>query len=124
MNLLELGAEPYVLLTTFRRDGTPVATPLWAARDGEAVYVWTPLRSAKVKRLRHTSRVLVAPCTMRGEPTGEAVEGVAELLDKEGSARVRKMIKKKYRLQGWLIVGASELFKGKDSTVGIRITGS
>ncbi|GAA1747810.1 PPOX class F420-dependent oxidoreductase [Luedemannella helvata] len=113
-----------MLLTTFRRDGTPVATPLWAARDGEAVYVWTPLRSAKVKRLRHTSRVLVAPCTMRGEPTGEAVEGVAELLDKEGSARVRKMIKKKYRLQGWLIVGASELFKGKDSTVGIRITGS
>lgn len=123
MTLLELGGERYVRLTTFRRDGTPVPTPLWAARDDDAIYVWTPLKSGKVKRLRHTSRVLVAPCTARGEPTGEEVEGVAELLDKEGSARVRKLLRKKYGLQARLIVGASELFKGKDSTVGIRITG-
>ncbi|GAA1787842.1 PPOX class F420-dependent oxidoreductase [Luedemannella flava] len=123
MTLLEMGAESYVSLTTFRRDGTPVATPLWVARDEEAIYVWTPVRTAKVKRLRHTSKVLVAPCTMRGEPTGEAVEGVAELLDTDASARVRRLIKRKYRLQGWLIVGSSELFKGRDSTIGIRITG-
>jgi len=56
-----LPSSTYVSLTTFRRTGVPVSTPVWAAPDGETLVVWTRTDSGKVKRLRHTSRVTVAP---------------------------------------------------------------
>jgi uncharacterized protein len=72
-----LPSSTYVSLTTFRRTGVPVSTPVWAAPDGDALVVWTRTDSGKVKRLRHTSRVTVAPCTFRGRVEGPAVDGVA-----------------------------------------------
>jgi hypothetical protein len=50
----DVAGERFVSLTTFRRDGTPVATPVWIARDGDALVVTTPADSGKVKRLRST----------------------------------------------------------------------
>ena len=47
-----MGDGKYVLLTTYRRDGTPVATPTWVVRDGDALAVWTATDSGKVKRVR------------------------------------------------------------------------
>jgi uncharacterized protein len=70
----------YVSFTTFRRTGVPVSTPVWAAPDGEALVVWTRADSGKVKRLRHTLRVTVAPCDFRGRVDGPAVDGVAEFV--------------------------------------------
>jgi PPOX class probable F420-dependent enzyme len=75
-----LPSGTYVSLTTFRRTGTPVATPVWAAPEGDALVVWTRTDSGKVKRLRHTARVTVAPCDFRGRTQGDAVEGVAEFV--------------------------------------------
>jgi len=72
-----LPSSTYVSLTTFRRTGVPVSTPVWAAPDGETLVVWTRTDSGKVKRLRHTSRVTVAPCTFRGRVEEPAVDGVA-----------------------------------------------
>ena len=71
----------YVSLTTFRRTGAPVATPVWAAPDCGSLVVWTRADSGKVKRLRHNSRVTVAPCDVRGRVQGPAVDGVAEFVD-------------------------------------------
>ena len=65
-----LGAEKYVLLTTFRKDGRAVPTPLWAVPDGTGLAVWTPTGSGKVKRIRNSGLVTVAPCDLRGNPTG------------------------------------------------------
>jgi uncharacterized protein len=75
-----LPSSPYVSLTTFRRTGVPVSTPVWAAPDGDSLVVWTRTDSGKVKRLRHTSRVTVAPCTFRGRVEGPAVDGVGEFV--------------------------------------------
>jgi len=56
-----------MLLTTFRRDGTPVATPVWVVKlDGDTVGFWTSSGSGKAKRLAHTTRVTVQPCDVRG----------------------------------------------------------
>jgi uncharacterized protein len=118
----QLGEEQYLLVTTFRRDGTPVATPVWAAREGEALLVWTVGDSGKVKRIRRDGTVTVAPCTVRGKPTGEAVPARAELLGAEGGVHVRELIKRKYGLRGRLFVWASVRRRGADATVGIRIT--
>ena len=77
-----LPVSSYVSLTTFRRTGVPVGTPVWAAPDGDSLVVWTRSDSGKVKRLRHTTRVTVAPCDIRGRVNGPAVDGVAEFVDR------------------------------------------
>ncbi|HEY1450995.1 MAG TPA: PPOX class F420-dependent oxidoreductase [Solirubrobacteraceae bacterium] len=69
------------LLVTYRRDGTPVPTPVWAAREGDHLYVRSERASGKLKRLRNDSRLLVAPCTVRGEPLGAPLEAHARMLD-------------------------------------------
>ena len=72
--LTALAHERFVSLTTYRRDGRGVATPVWVARDGDALVVITPEGTGKLKRLRHTSRVTLRPCDRRGRvaPDGRA----------------------------------------------------
>ena len=117
-----LGAAPYVLLTTFRRDGRAVPTPLWVARDGDALVVWTPAGSGKVKRLRNRADVTVAPCTFGGEPTGPSVVGAATVLDPEVSRAGKALIRRKYGVMGWLTMTGSRIRRGSRGTVCIRIT--
>jgi PPOX class probable F420-dependent enzyme len=95
----DLAAEPYVSLTTTKRDGTPVATPVWAAPDDDGhLLVWTGSQSGKVKRLRHTAAVTVAPCDRRGRVTGESVPGTARLLPRTDLPRVDAAMVRKYGL--------------------------
>ncbi len=63
-----IGDEKYLLLTTFKRSGDPVSSPVWAAPlDNGAVGFWTSSGSGKAKRLAHTSKVTVQPCDARGK---------------------------------------------------------
>ncbi|GAA2701573.1 PPOX class F420-dependent oxidoreductase [Micromonospora olivasterospora] len=117
-----LAAEKYLLLTTFRRDGRAVPTPVWAVRDGDALAVWTAADSGKVKRIRRSGEVTVAPCDVRGRPHGEGVPGHATLYDLAGTRRVRELMKQKYRMLGRLSLLASRLRRGERGTVGVRVT--
>ena len=94
-----LPRSEYVSLTTFRRTGVAVATPVWAAADGESLVVWTRADSGKVKRLRHTSRVTVAPCDVRGRVTGPAVEGVAGFVPRADQAGALAALRRAYGLR-------------------------
>jgi uncharacterized protein len=116
-----LGAGKYVLLTTFRKDGRAVPTPLWVARDGAELVVWTVTNSGKVKRIRGRGEVTVAPCDVRGRPLGDAVAGRATIADAAGTERIRRLLRRKYCLLGWITITGSRLRRGKDGTVGIRI---
>jgi len=89
----------YVSLTTFRRTGGPVSTPVWAAPDGETLVVWTRADSGKVKRLRHTPRVTVAPCDVRGRTTGPAVDGMAEFVPGPGRTPAIAALRRTYGLK-------------------------
>ncbi|MEH0842504.1 PPOX class F420-dependent oxidoreductase [Micromonospora sp. CPCC 205711] len=117
-----LAAEKYVLLTTFRKDGRAVPTPVWAVRDGDTLAVWTAADSGKVKRIRRDGAVTVAPCDVRGRPHGGAVPGHAVLTGPEESRRVRDLIKRKYRLLGRLSLLGSRLRRGERGTIGIRVS--
>ncbi|MEZ0076436.1 PPOX class F420-dependent oxidoreductase [Planotetraspora sp. GP83] len=117
-----LGAEKYVSVVTFRRDGTPVATPVWAVRDGDALVVWTVRDSGKVKRIRNNPEVTVAPCDIRGRLRGEAVGGRAELLPAEQIDHVGRLVMGKYGLAGRLTIWTSRLRRGRQGTLGVRIT--
>ncbi|MBM7775721.1 PPOX class probable F420-dependent enzyme [Actinokineospora baliensis] len=117
-----LGEGKYLLVTTFKRDGTPVPTPVWVAPDGPDLVFWTVRDSWKVKRLRHTPRVEVGPCDLRGTPLGESRPATARLLDDPESERVRRLIQRKYGILGWLTVGGSRLRRGTKGTVGVALT--
>lgn len=93
-----------VLLTTYRRDGTPVATPVHVAVDGEVAYVRTFDPSGKLKRIRRRSDVEIAPSTFRGRVTGPAQRATARILSGEESDRAARLLAAKYPfLHGRLI---------------------
>jgi len=118
----DVAAAKYVLLTTFRKDGTPVSTPLWAALDGDRLLMWTVTDSWKVKRIRRNPRVTVAACDVRGNPKGPAVEATAEILDDAGTDRARDAIAKRYGLLGWITMKGSLLRRGRSGTIGLAVT--
>jgi PPOX class probable F420-dependent enzyme len=94
-----LGDEKYILLTTFKRDGTPVATPVWSVPlDGGSFGFWTSSGSGKAKRLAHTERVTVQPCDARGKvKDGTApTDATARLVSGEELAEIRRKVTEKY----------------------------
>jgi PPOX class probable F420-dependent enzyme len=117
----DFAAEKYVLLTTFRKDGRPVATPLWAVPDGAGLAVWTATGSGKVKRIRGAARVTVAACDARGNQRGETVEARATIGAAADTDRVRRLLGRKYGLLGRLTVLGSKLRRGAAGTVAILI---
>lgn len=130
----EVRAHKRALLVSYKRDGTPVPTPVWAAagldgpdddgldgregcespagldgRDGPGgpggfagsagpIYVRTERTAGKVKRLRRDSRLLLAPCTMRGRPLGAPFEARARVLDPADEPRAERALADRYGL--------------------------
>ncbi|UUN30166.1 PPOX class F420-dependent oxidoreductase [Streptomyces sp. FIT100] len=125
MDLQELARAKYVSLTTFRKDGTGVATPVWFAVDAGVLYVWTRSDSWKVKRLRRDDRVTLTACDVRGRiaPGAEQAEGTARLLDGDQLKRVRGLLARKYTWQFWLVDRPAALVRlGKRPHTGIAVT--
>jgi PPOX class probable F420-dependent enzyme len=93
-----------VLLTTYRKDGTPVGTPVNIAVDGPVGYVRTWGATGKIKRIRNNPQVEIAPCTGRGKPTGEPLRMTARILEGEESERAGRAIEAKHPvLQGRIV---------------------
>ncbi len=101
--------EPFVgqwavLLTTYKRDGTPVGTAVNIAVEGDRAYFRTWDTAWKLRRIRNNPEVLFAPSTARGKPTAPAIEARARVLEGEGSARAGKLLASKYpALHGLLV---------------------
>jgi PPOX class probable F420-dependent enzyme len=107
----DLGKSKYLRLTTFRRDGTPVSTAVWVVPEGQELLVITGSATGKAKRLRHTSRVLVAPSDGRGrvKPGVQDVEGRAVLVEDPAEVeRLRALILKRYGLFGRVAMWSQE----------------
>jgi PPOX class probable F420-dependent enzyme len=96
--------QTYVLLTTYRRDGTPVGTPVHIAVDGEHAFVRTWDTAWRIKRIRNNPEVEVTPSTARGKPTGPATHARARVLEGDESAYAGRALARKYPiLHGFLI---------------------
>lgn len=123
-----VGDEKFVSLTTFRRSGEAVATPVWVAPDAGALVVTTQRESGKVKRIRHTPRVELRACTVRGavEAGADPVVAVAEVRTDEAThEQAHAALARKYGLQYRLIHAVERLTPGKRSDrVILRITES
>jgi PPOX class probable F420-dependent enzyme len=116
-----LAAARYVALVSYRRDGTPVSTPLWVVGHGSGVAVWTVRSSFKIKRIERNPAVTLAPCGFRGDLLGPAVPGRATIMSDAETARLRPAMARKYGVTGWLTVYGSVLRRGRTGTVGISI---
>ena len=109
--------DPFVkrrtaLLSTYKRDGTPVATPVTIAVDGDRAYVRTWDSAWKAKRMRNNPAVLVAPSTVRGRATGPTIGAHARLLDGEEAKHAARAIARRQRLlQGVLVPVAHRLMR-------------
>jgi uncharacterized protein len=92
----QIAACRRALLVTYRRDGTPVPTPVWAAAAHDRLYVRSERSSGKVKRLRNDARLLVAPCTVRGDPLGMPLEASARVLAPHEEALAERALAARY----------------------------
>ena len=88
--------KKYVSLTTLRKTGVGVSTPVWFGEEGGKLYVMTRSDMGKAKRIRSNPQVRVAPCTIRGMVTGPEFPATARLLPPEDHARARATINRKY----------------------------
>ena len=106
----QLNKASYISLTTFRKNGEPVATPVWFAERDGTIYLFTFPEAGKVKRIRHTARVTLAPCTVNGKVTGPSSEGVARILTEPADeALAERTLAKKYGLLWYLYDVVSEI---------------
>jgi PPOX class probable F420-dependent enzyme len=111
-----LARTPYVLLTTFRKSGAPVATPVWVAPGrgdlADALLIWSNPRAGKIKRLRRPADVLVQPCSITGTPVGEPITARAERLPDDRVQDVIRALVRKYGLTAWLTTLSTRRWPG------------
>ena len=122
-----VNANRYVQLTTFRRTGTPVSSPVWIARDGAELVVITVDPTGKLKRLAHTSRVELRPCDFRGRvPEGAPTYAGTAVVDRspEGVAAVKRAMARKYLMArlGDAVAVVTDRIRPRGPRAGIRIT--
>ena len=93
--------EKYINLSTKKRDGSYVNTPVWFAQAGETnnFYIFSLKKAGKVKRIRNFPTVKVAPCNIKGKLTGDWIDAKAELIDgPENTKTAYSYLRKKYGL--------------------------
>jgi PPOX class probable F420-dependent enzyme len=94
----EIQGHAYISLTTYRKNGDAVRTPVWFGEDQSKLYVMTRGDAGKAKRIRNNPQVQIAPCTIRGKITGPDFPAKAITLPPDQWARARKTIETKYWL--------------------------
>ena len=95
-----------IVLTTFKRDGTPVATPVSIAFDGDRAFFRTYNKAGKTKRLRNNPNVELAPSSFGGKPDGPAIKAQARLLSGDDAKRAAKALAGRHRLLQAVLVPA------------------
>ena len=94
----------YLSLTSFKRDGSGIATPMWFVGDNGHLVVETDADSYKVKRIRRDPHVQIAVCDVRGRLRGEAVEAEARVLPDSERERVERLLAQKYRIDRFTVL--------------------
>ena len=112
-----------ILLTTYRRDGTPVGlpvgspvgTPVHVAVEGGRAFVRTWDTTGKLKRIRNDPSVEICPSTVGGRPTGPGIRARARVLEGEESARAGRMLARKYPVLHGLLIPLVHRLRGNET---------
>ena len=104
-----------ILLTTYRRGGTPVGMPVHVAVEGDRAFVRTWDTTGKLKRIRRNPGVEVRPSTFGGRPTGAAIRARARDLEGEESAHASRMLARKYPVLHGLLIPLAHRLRGNET---------
>ena len=113
--------QKYVNLETYKKDGTPVRTPVWFMIDSDIVYVVTREKTGKVKRLKNNQNIKIVPCSFKGKPESEWIKGVAQKVAGEEAEKAIKLRKKKYGFSARL-TGLFSSQKGNPIVYSIKLS--
>jgi PPOX class probable F420-dependent enzyme len=112
--LARFARQKTAVLTSYRRDGSPVATPLSVVADGDRLLIRSYEAAWKVRRMRNRPEVEIAPSTARGRPTGPPLRALARRLDGQDARRAARLLARKYPgLQGILVPWAHRLLRSR-----------
>lgn len=92
------------LLTSFRRNGQGVSTPVGLVIVGNKAYFTTWSTTGKIKRLANNPRVMLAPCTRQGKPLGPTVEGIVRRLEGAEAEEARNHLGSALRFWMWALI--------------------
>ena len=109
------------LLTTYKRDGTPVGTAVNIVVEGDHAFFRTWDTAWKLTRIRNNPEVEVAPSTPRGKPTGSTVRAHARILEGDESDRARRLLARKYPVSHGILVPLVHRLRG-NTTMHIELT--
>ena len=114
----------YVSFTSYRKDGSPVSTPIWIAPADGKLYFFSDTDAYKVKRVRRNPAVTLQPCGVRGTvtPGSPVVDGTARVLEFDDGPRVRKIINRKYWLLGRVSEIGAKITRGPQASIAIEIS--
>ena len=115
-----LAGQQFMSLTTFRKSGVGVATPVWFVDLGERLIFTTDPGTGKVKRIRNNGRVTVAPCKFNGTLLGPAAEGQARLLGSDDLDAAKQVFRDKYGLQ-FRFFDRLERLRGKTPRIFVEV---
>jgi uncharacterized protein len=95
MSIAALAGQKYISLTTYRKNGEGVPTPVWFAEENGKLYITTREASWKVKRIRNNPKVRFAPCSFRGQILGDWMDGTARIIpESEGQTAYNALARK------------------------------
>jgi hypothetical protein len=116
-----LQGHSFIALTTFRKTGVPVVTPVWFVLHDNRVLVFTGRVSGKVKRLRNNPRVELAPSDFNGKPLGATIAGTAQILPENEWPDCEQLFRKKYGVQ-FSIFGFFGRVRGDADRINLEIS--
>lgn len=116
-----LRGHAFASLTTFRKTGVAVPTPIWFAPYNSKLYVVTDGTSGKVKRIRNNAHVTLAPCTGNGKVLGPALDGRARVMSFEEGSMGKVALDRKYGVQMAAATIVWWLSGKRDNTVFLEI---
>lgn len=120
---LPLSGQQYLNLETFRKSGQGVKTPVWFVQDGDTLFVRTMANSGKVKRIRYSGRVNIAPCKVDGTLLGEWLPAQArEVVDDNTGQKVDHLLDRKYGLMKKMFALASKLQGRKYTILEVKVS--
>ncbi|BAX97774.1 hypothetical protein MSTE_02462 [Mycobacteroides stephanolepidis] len=119
-----VGRANYVSLTSYRKDGAAVSTPVWIAPADGKLYFFSEVAAYKIRRVRRNSSVTLQPCGVRGQliPGAPVVTGTARVLDFDDTPKVRKIVNQKYWLLGPLSEFGVWITRRQQASVAIEIS--
>lgn len=121
-----VGDAKFVSLVTYKRDGSAVGAPMWVAKDGADLVVWTPAEAWKVKRARRDPRVVLTRSSRTGkvDPVEPGLLGTAVVEEApDAVSKVEQLIRRKYGVEFILITTIEAVVaRGRKPRVVLRIS--